>query len=84
MFFYTSLFIASILVALVLIKLYRAISDAGKAVYQAILPSSKLKHDPTSHLDKVELNTTVNDVPMPWGWQGMFFTRISQWYKSGG
>ena len=70
MFFYASLFVASVVVALVLVWLYRAIANAGKAVYQAILPSYKLNHDPTSHLDKVDLETSVNEVPMPWGWQG--------------
>lgn len=67
MFFYTSLFVASLIVALILLWLYHAIADVGKAVYRAILPSSKNK--PTDHLDSsVVLRTTINEVPTPWGW----------------
>jgi hypothetical protein len=68
MFFYTSLFIASVIVALVILWLYNAIVDAGKVVYEAFLPSSKTST--TSHLDKQQtVATTVNDTPTPWGWK---------------
>lgn len=67
MFFYTSLFIASLIVALIALWLYNALVDIGKVVYQAILPSSK--GNPTDHLKpEVVLRTTINDVPTPWGW----------------
>lgn len=66
MFFYTSLFVASLIVALILVWLYRAILGAGKAVYRAILPSSK--SNPTDHRKRQAVRTTVNDAVTPWGW----------------
>lgn len=67
MFFYTSLFVASLIVALIILWLYHAISDVGKAVYRAILPSSK--GNPADHLkSETVLRTTINDTPTPWGW----------------
>jgi len=67
MFFYTSLFVASLIVALVVLWLYHAIADVGKAVYRAILPSSK--GNPADHLEaETVLRTTINDTPTPWGW----------------
>jgi len=67
MFFYTFLFIASVIVALVILRLYNAIVGVGRDVYEAILPSSK--DSPTDHLEGVKLNTTINDTPTPWGWK---------------
>jgi len=67
MFFYTALFVASVVAAIVIIWLYRSIADAGKAVYQAMLPSSK--HAATSHLESQTMRTTVNGTPTPWGWK---------------
>lgn len=67
MFFYTSLFVASLIVALIVLWLYHAIADVGKAVYRAMLPSSK--DNPTDHLERdTVLRTTINDTPTPWGW----------------
>lgn len=67
MFFYTSLFIASLIVALVALWLYHALADIGKVVYRAILPSSK--GNPADHLEPAAvLRTTINDTPTPWGW----------------
>ena len=71
MFFYASLFVASVIVSLVLVWLYRSLAGVGKAVYQAILPSNKDSRDPTRHLETTtKLNTTINEVPQPWGWEG--------------
>ena len=67
MFFYTSLFVASLIVALVIVWLFNAMKNAGKAVYSAILPSSK--NNPASHVKERVLLTTVNDTPTPWGWK---------------
>ena len=67
MFFYTALFVASLIAAFIIIWLYRSIADAGKAVYQAMLPSSR--NAATSHLDGLSVNTSVNDTPTPWGWK---------------
>ena len=68
MFFYTSLFVASIIIALVVVWLYNAMKNVGKVVYRAILPSSK--NNPASHVKKRVLHATVNDTRTPWGWQG--------------
>ena len=67
MFFYTSLFVASVIVALVILWLYNSIVEAGKVVYRAFLPSSKTST--TSHLDNQTVAPTVNDTPTPWGWK---------------
>ena len=70
MFFYTAIFIASIIMAVVILWLCQALSSVGQAVYQAFLPSSKGNHGPTAHLDSQRLTTTINDAPIPWGWKG--------------
>ena len=66
MFFYTSLFIASLIVALVIVWLYNSVADVAKQVYKAILPSSKNNY--TGQARDVPLHTTINDTPTPWGW----------------
>jgi hypothetical protein len=67
MFFYTSLFVANLIVAFVLLWLYKPIMNAGRVVYRAILPSSK--SNPASYLKQKVLLTTVNDTATPWGWK---------------
>jgi hypothetical protein len=68
MFFYTSLLVASVIVAFVVLWLYKAILDAGRVIYKAMmLPSSK--DGPTDHLAIRTMCTTINDTPMPWGWK---------------
>ncbi len=67
MLFYTFLFIACIIIALVILSLYNAVMSIGRKVYSAILPSSKDRI--TDHLEGVTLNPTINDTPTPWGWQ---------------
>jgi hypothetical protein len=67
MFFYTFLFIASVIAALVILRLYHAVVSVGKDVCSAILPSAK--DSPTNHLEGVRLQTTINDTPTPWGWK---------------
>lgn len=70
MLFYAAIFISSLIVATVVIWLWRAIFNAGKVVYQTILPSYKDSRDPTSHLDTHRLVTTIHEVQTPWGWKG--------------
>jgi hypothetical protein len=48
MLFYTTIFLACVIAAIIIPWLYRLISDAGKAVHRTILPHSE--HGPTSHL----------------------------------
>ncbi len=69
--FYAALLVASIILAVILLWLYRAISGIGTAIYQAILPSSKgntqQKYPLTGH---IKTQTTVNNASTPWGWGG--------------
>lgn len=66
MFFYTSLFVASIIVAVVILYLYNAVVDVGRTVYKALLPSSK--DNLTAHIPEEALSTTINETLTPWGW----------------
>lgn len=68
MLFYVSLFIASVMSALVVLYIYHALADVGKAVYRALLPSSK--NNVTRHRRNVRFNSAVSDTPTPWGWNG--------------
>ena len=67
MFFYTSLFIASLFAALVILWAYHAIANAGQAVLKSILPSAKT--GPTSHLSPRTTRPTINSTRTPWGWE---------------
>jgi len=67
MFFYTSLFIASLFAALVILWAYHAIADAGSALLKSMLPSDK--KGPTSHLSARPMRPTVNGTRTPWGWK---------------
>jgi len=67
MFFYTFLLIASLIVALVILWLYKAIVDAGKVAYKAILPSTK--ETPSDQPEEAILSTTTGEIPTPWGWE---------------
>lgn len=68
MLFYVSLFIACVISALVVLYIYNALADAGKAVYRALLPSSK--NNVTRHRRNVRFNSAISDTPTPWGWSG--------------
>jgi hypothetical protein len=68
MLFYVSLFIACVISALVVLYIYNAIADAGKAVYRALLPSSK--NNVSRHRRNVRFNSAISDTPTPWGWNG--------------
>lgn len=68
MFFYTSVFIASVVLSLVVIWLCRAVMDAGSVVYRAILPSAK--SGMMRRLFKKNSATTPDGVSAPWGWGG--------------
>ena len=66
MFFYTALFIASVITAFVVLYLYNALKEVGTAVYRAFLPSSK--DNLARHIDDTPYHATINDTPTPWGW----------------
>ena len=59
MFFYTSLFVASFIIAMVVLWLYKSLVGIGKAIYQAILPSSK--SNITAHAEEPALAMTQRD-----------------------
>ena len=67
MVFYSLLFVASVIVALVVLYLYHQLAGAGQAVYKTLLPSSKT--NPASDRDYARIATSVNDTPTPWGWK---------------
>ncbi len=68
MLFYTSLFIASLLAALVILWAYHAIADVGQALFKSMLPGAK-NNGPTRHLGTHTMRPTINGTPTPWGWK---------------
>ena len=66
MFFYTSLFIASLLVALVLHWLYHVVVDFREKVSREVLPGSRNKSTVDHESRPVRANITK--IPDPWGW----------------
>lgn len=54
MFFYISLFIAGVIIAFVVLYVYRSLWEVGQTIYRAFLP----------------LATAIKDTPAPWGWDG--------------
>jgi len=66
MFFYTSLFIACVVIALVFLFFYNSVADLGKLIYRKFHSGSKKK--PAAHQEERILATTINDTPTPWGW----------------
>lgn len=68
MFFYTSLFVACVVAALLVVYLYNALVNAGRVFYRSFLPSSKDKI--AGHLSRTRYYSTRNDTPAPWGWRG--------------
>jgi len=67
MLFYTSLFLVSLFVALVVLWAYHAIADASQAVLKSMLPGNKA--GPTSHLVTPGKQRGKNGPPVPWGWK---------------
>ena len=67
MLFYTSLFIASLFAALVILWAYHAIADASQAVLKSMMPSTK--SGPTSHLGTQGKRLRKSGPQTPWGWK---------------
>jgi len=67
MFFYISLFVASIIAAFVVLYLFNLLVSAGKRIQKSSLPSSK--GNPTRHVGGVRYGTAAN-TSTPWGWKG--------------
>jgi len=68
MFFYVSLFVACVITTMLVLYLYNALAGAGRAVFKALLPSSK--NSSTGHLERARQNSTKNGAQAPWGWKG--------------
>ena len=68
MFFYISLFIACVISALLVLYIYHALADVGKAVFRNFLPGQK--DSLASQIGDVRFHSKVNDTPTPWGWKG--------------
>ena len=58
MFFYTSIFLASMMLALVVVWMYRAVVGAARVVWTAMLPNAR-----------DNLDAAPDAVPAPWGWK---------------
>jgi len=68
MFFYVSLFVASLIVALVVLWFYHLTVDIGRGIFKSLLPGSgKVRSNPA---EEVIMATTINETPTPWGWSG--------------
>jgi len=65
MFFYISLFVASIIAAFVALYLFNLLVDAGRAIQKSWLPSAK--GNATRHVGGVR---HAADTSTPWGWKG--------------
>ncbi len=61
MFFYTSLFVGSLIAAFLILYLYNALIHVGKTAYRAWFENSE--DHLTGHLDEAKYGTT------PWGWK---------------
>ena len=61
MLFYTSIFLISMILAFIVIWMYRSIVGAAKVVWYAMLPSAR---------DTQNNRTGKKNAPMPWGWKG--------------
>lgn len=68
MFFYVSLFIASLLVAFFAVYIFNALAGVGRAIHKAYLPNRK--NNLSRHIKDVRYHSKVNDTPTPWGWKG--------------
>ena len=67
MFFYISLFVASIIAAFVALYLFNLLRDASSAIQKSWLPGAK--SNPTRHVGGMRYGTAP-DTSTPWGWKG--------------
>lgn len=66
MFLYTALFVASVVMALGVLWLYRLLFETGRQIYRSILPGKKSAVN--DHVEDADLPTTINGTLTPWGW----------------
>ncbi|GMR15393.1 MAG: hypothetical protein BMS9Abin30_1021 [Gammaproteobacteria bacterium] len=67
MFFYVSLFTASLIVALVALWLYHLLTDAGRTVYRSFSSGAK-NTPPLAYVERKVAHSTASGTPTPWGW----------------
>jgi hypothetical protein len=68
MFFYTSLFIASLLAALVILWVFRTIRYNAGSVYKTVIPEIEIGS--TNPLESKPAPITSGGSQSPWGWKG--------------
>jgi hypothetical protein len=70
MLFYASLFLFCVVVASIVVWLYRSVEDVAKQAYRAFLPSSKQNQmrRKTRKRQQVHLNPALESAASPWGW----------------
>jgi hypothetical protein len=68
MLFYVSLFLFCFALSVVMVWLFRSLNAVGKAVYRALLPSSKSNRP--SRVEEEVGPATLNETRVPWGWKG--------------
>ena len=66
MIFYTALFIACVIAAIICLYLYHWLADLNRTIYRDILPNSKTR---TTRIQKARgVGPAVNRTLTPWGW----------------
>ena len=66
MFFYSTMFIVSLIVAVVILWFYRVSADTSKAIYTTIIPS-RVDESPSDHLNDTVAHKTRTDAENPLG-----------------
>lgn len=66
MLFYVTIFIVCVVLAGAIIWFYRTSGDASKAIYDTIIPLSKIEH-PTDNVKSAAATKAGTDTPEPWG-----------------
>ena len=66
MLFYSTMFIASLIVAVVILWFYRASTDTSKAIYTTLMPG-RVDHSPSDHLNDTVAHKTRTYAESPLG-----------------
>jgi hypothetical protein len=66
MLFYSTMFIVSLIVAVVILWFYRVSADTSKAIYTTIIPS-RVDESPSDHLNETVAHKTRTDAESPLG-----------------
>jgi len=66
MLFYATIFIVCLVLAGVILWVYRSSADTSKAIYNTIIPLSEAKN-PADHVKDAKPQKAGTDTPQPWG-----------------